>query len=96
MQNLVRYELPDKANIAIVTFNSEAHVESQLVTLASDSARSRVADTIPDSANKLGQTPQSCVSCAVQVAVDQVLSGNESGGHLIVITSRDQQSMSVS
>lgn len=96
VQNLVRYDLPDEANVAIVTFNSEARVESGLVSLTSDSARSRVADTIPDSANKLGQTSQGCVTCAVRVAVDQVLSGKESGGHLIVITSGDQRSMSES
>jgi len=95
IQNLVRYELPEESNVAIVTFNDEAQVESQLVTLASDSARSRVADTIPDSANKLGHTAQGCVSCAVQVAVDQVLSGKESGGHLIVITSGDREHLSV-
>ena len=89
VQNLLRYELPDNTNVAIVTFNSEARVESKLASLASDSARARVADTIPDSSNKLGETKVGCVSCGVRVAVEQVLAGREAGGHIIVVSSGD-------
>ena len=89
VQNLLRYELPDNTNVAIVTFNSEARVESKLASLASDSARARVADTIPDSSNKLGETKVGCVACGVRVAVEQVLAGREAGGHIIVVSSGD-------
>ena len=93
VQNLLRYELPDNTNVAIVTFNSEARVESKLASLASDSARARVADTIPDSSNKLGETEVGCVFCGVQLAVEQVLAGREAGGHIVVVSSGDSDAL---
>ena len=65
-QNLIRYEVPESANVAVVTFSGEARVEHRLVQLTTESVRSRMADTIPDSPNKLGQTAEGCVSCGVQ------------------------------
>ena len=93
VQNLLQYELPDNTNVAIVTFNSEARVESKLASLASDSARARVADTIPDSANKLGETGVGCVSCGVRVAVEQVLAGREAGGHILLVSSGNSNAL---
>ena len=55
-QNLVRYELPDMAELAVITFNNESRVEHNLVRLSSERVRSRLADTIPDSPNKLSRT----------------------------------------
>ena len=93
VQNLLRYELPDNSNVAIVTFNSETRIESKLASLASDSARARVADTIPDSSNKLGETDAGCVTCGIRVAVEQVLAGREAGGHIIIVSSGDASAL---
>ena len=73
--------------MAIVTFNSEAQLESDLVRLSSHSERARLADTVPDSANKLGSTSHACVSCAVQLSVGRLLNGNMAGANMIIITS---------
>ena len=89
-QNLIRYEVPDSANVAVVTFSGEARVEHRLVQLTTESVRSRMADTIPDSPNKLGQTAEGCISCGVQVAMDQVLRNKEAGGHLVIISKSGQ------
>ena len=90
VQNLIRYEVPESANVAVVTFSGEARVEHRLVQLTTESVRSRMADTIPDSPNKLGQTAEGCISCGVQVAMDQVLRNREAGAHLVVITRSGQ------
>ena len=87
VQNLVRYQLSEETSVAIVTFNSEAQLESDLVRLSSHSERARLADTVPDSANKLGSTSHACVSCAVQLSVGRLLNGNMAGANMIIITS---------
>ena len=87
VQNLVRYQLSEETSVAIVTFNSEAQLESGLVRLSSHTERARLADTVPDSANKLGSTSHACVSCAVQLAVGRLLNGNMAGANLIIVTS---------
>ena len=87
VQNLVRHQLPPGASVAILTFNTAAQVESRLVTLASATDRARVADTVPDSANKLGDTAEACVSCAVATAAAQLFNGNTAGAELVVVTS---------
>ena len=76
--------------VAVVTFSGEARVEHRLVQLTTESVRSRMADTIPDSPNKLGQTAEGCISCGVQVAMDQVLRNKEAGGHLVIISKSGQ------
>ena len=88
-QNLIRYELPDNTNLAIVTFNTEGRVEHQLASLTSERERARLADTIPDSPNKLSRSTDRCVVCGVKVAMDQVLRHREAGGHLILVTRGD-------
>ena len=55
--------------------------------LSTDTDRARVADTVPDSANKLGSTSRACVSCAVQLATSRLLSGNTAGVHMVIVTS---------
>jgi len=85
-QNLIRYVVPDNSPLAVITFNSVARVEHPLVQLTMESARSRMADSIPDSPNKLGQSAEGCVTCGIQVAMEQVLKGKEAGGHIIIIT----------
>ena len=93
-QNLIKYELPDNTNVAIVTFNSEAVVSHHLTPLTSERVRSRLADTIPDTANKLSRSDDRCVICAVKVAMDQVLRNKEAGGDLILVTHGDKRTMS--
>ena len=85
VQSWVRYQLPAHSTVAIITFSSGAEVESELVRLAGDSARARVADTVPDSANKLSSSGQACLECAVRLA-GRVLAGR-AGGHLVAVTS---------
>ena len=72
LQNLIRFELADNSRLAIVTFNKGARLEQNLAVLTSEAVRTRVADTIPDSANKLSREQERCVNCGVQVAMDQV------------------------
>jgi hypothetical protein len=85
-QNLLKHDLPDNTAVAVVTFNTEAKVAHQLAALTSERARTRLADTIPDSANKLSRTDDRCVVCAVKVAMDQVLRNREAGAHLVLVT----------
>merc|ERR1719317_1313061 len=92
-QNLMKYELPDNTEVAIVTFNSEGVVGHNLTLLTSEKVRSRLADTIPDSPHRLSRTNVNCVICGVKVAMDQVLRNREDGGHLIILTSGDKRSM---
>ena len=87
VQNLVRYQLSEETSVAIVTFNSEAQLESDLVNLSTGTERARLADTVPDSANKLGSTSHACVSCAVQLSVGRLLNGNMAGANIIIVTS---------
>ena len=93
-QNLIRFELPDNANLAVVTFNSEARVEHNLTPLTGERVRARMADTIPDSPNKLSRTEDRLVNRGVQVAMDQVLRNREAGGHLVVVTRGDGKTLS--
>ena len=93
-QNLIKYELPDNTEVAIVTFNSEAAVTHNLTPLTSERVRARLADTIPDSHNRLSRTDDRCVICAVKVAMDQVLRNREAGGHLIILTRGDKRTLS--
>ena len=93
-QNLIKHELPDNTNVAIVTFNSDAVVSHNLTPLTSERVRSRLADTIPDSPNRLSRTDNRCVICAVKVAMDQVLRNREAGGHLIIVTRGDARTLS--
>ena len=92
-QNLIRYELPDNTNLAIVTFNNESRVEHQLGSLTSERERARMADTVPDSPNKLSRSRERCVVCGVRVAMDQVLRHREAGGHIIILTRGDQKTL---
>ena len=85
VQNLVKYQLPPDSSVAIITFNSEAQTESGLAVLGSESERARVADTVPDSANKLGRTSTACVKCAV-VEARRLTRGHTAGLHLVLIT----------
>ena len=94
VQNLIKYELPDNSHVAIVTFNSEAVVSHNLTPLTRERVRSRLADTIPDSHNRLSRTDDRCVICAVKVAMDQVLRNKEAGGHLIIVTRGDKRTLS--
>jgi hypothetical protein len=93
-QNLIRYELPDNTNLAIVTFNNESRVEHQLGSLTSERERARMADTIPDSPNKLSRSRDRCVVCGVKVAMDQVLRHREAGGHIIILSRGDARTLS--
>ena len=93
-QNLIRYELPDNTNLAIVTFANESRVEHQLSLLTSDRERARLADTVPDSPNKLSRSRDRCVVCGVRVAMDQVLRHQEAGGHLIIVSRGDARTLS--
>jgi len=96
LQNLIRFELPDNSRVAIVTFNKEARVEQNLSILTSEQVRIRVADAIPDSPNKLSRFEDRCVSCGVQIAMDQVLRTREAGGHIIIISQGDVRTLSSS
>ena len=87
VQNLVKYQLPRGSQVAIVTFNSDARIESGLVTLDTDTDRAGVADNVPDSANKLGSTSRACVTCAIQLSTGRLLNGASSGVNLIIVTS---------
>ena len=70
-QNLIRYEVPENSNLAVVTFNSDSRVEHRIVQLTMESVRSRMADTIPDSPNKLDASIEGCVTCGIQVNIQR-------------------------
>jgi hypothetical protein len=69
-------------------------VSHNLTPLTSERVRSRLADTIPDSPNRLSKRDDRCVICAVKVAMDQVLRNREAGGHLIIVTRGDKRTLS--
>jgi hypothetical protein len=96
LQNLVRFEMADNARVAIVTFAKEARLEQNLAVLTSERVRIRVADAIPDSPKKLSRYEDRCVSCAIKVAMDEVLRNREAGGHLIIISQGDAATLSAS
>jgi len=55
----------------------------------------RLADTIPDKYKVQRNPNQRCVICGVQTAMQKVLSGEEAGAHLILITRGDNNTLSL-
>jgi len=96
VQNLIRYVVPDNSNVAVVTFNTKAKVEHGMVQLTTEDARSRMADSIPDSPNKLDHNSEKgCVPCGIQTAIENVLGSEGAGGHIIIIANEEISTQSL-
>ena len=86
-----RYEIPDMSHVAIVTFSSRAALAHGLTLVTRDAGtRLRLADAVPDTANKLSASQAGCVRCGVRTAMEQVLRSREAGGHVILVTAEDE------
>ena len=93
VQKLIRYDVPTNTPIAIVSFNNESKVENHLETLT-DSARERVADTIPGK-YQLAQTEGRDVGRLFQTITEEILAENMGGVHLVIITTGGPGSLSI-
>jgi hypothetical protein len=85
-QKFIRYDLVDNSRLAIVTFSDNSQVQHGLSSLSDERSRARMADTIPDKYKVQRSPNQRCVVCGFQTAMQKVLSGDESGAHLILVT----------
>ena len=94
-QKFIRYDLVDKSRLAIVTFSEESKVQHPLATLSDERSRARMADTIPDKYKVQRSPNQRCVVCGFQTAMQKVLSGEEAGAHLILVTRGDNYTLSL-
>ena len=79
------------SHVAIVTFSSRAATTHGLTLVTRDAGtRLRLADAVPDTANKLSASQAGCVRCGVRTAMEQVLRSREAGGHVIIVTAEDE------
>ena len=94
-QKFIRNDLPDKTQMAIVTFSNESVIQHSLASLTDEEARARIADSIPDKYKVQRSPDQRCVICGIQTAMRQVLSGEEAGAHVILVTRGDNDTLSL-
>lgn len=94
-QKFIRNDLPTNSRLAIVTFSNDSSIQHNLAPLTDESARARIADSIPDKYKVQRSPDQRCVICGVQTAMRQVLDGDESGAHVILVTRGDNDTLSL-
>ena len=87
----IRYDLPVNSNLAILTFSSQVKIEHPLVQVTSDAVRARLADTIPGKYH-LSTTEETCMACALQDTLEEVVKDNVAGTHFIILTSANHKS----
>ena len=94
-QKFIRNDLPDETKMAIVTFSNESVIQHSLASLTDEEARARIADSIPDKYKVQRSPDQRCVICGIQTAMRDVLSGEEAGAHVILVTRGDNDTLSL-
>ena len=83
--NLIKYDLPDTARLAVVSFANTSRVEAGVTQLRG--SRGHLADTVPDKFRlDTGGGEARCVACGVRTAVTEVLGEGRAGAHLILVT----------
>ena len=80
---LIKYDLPDTTQLAVVSFTNVSRVEAPLTSLRG--SRGHLADIIPDK-YRLGREEERCVMCGVNTALTEVLGEHKEGAHLILVT----------
>ena len=85
---LLRYQLPDNSNIALITFSGRrVTLEQGVVAVTSQAVRARLADTIPGRYHLTSDTAEPCILCVLEETVEQVVHQDTAGAHLVLITS---------
>ena len=83
--NLIKYDLPDTARLAVVSFANTSRVEAGVTQLRG--SRGHLADIVPDKFRlDTGGGEARCVACGVSTAVTEVLGEGRAGAHLILVT----------
>ena len=82
-QKLIRYDLSDSAEVAIVTFSNTSKVEAPLTVVRE--SRSYLADIIPDK-YRLNKDDDRCVIYGFNTAITEVLKDDKEGAHIILVT----------
>ena len=91
VQKLVRWDLPEGTDLAVVSFSNTSRVEWAGV-LWSQEERDTAADSVP-AKYQLASHGALCVSCLVQSVVGGMLDGRR--GHLVLLTRGSQGSLSL-
>lgn len=86
----IRYDLPVNSNLAILTFSAKVKIEHPLVQVTSDAVRARLADTIPGKYH-LSTKEDTCIGCALEKTLDEVVKDNVAGTHFIIVTSGNKK-----
>jgi hypothetical protein len=94
-RKLIRYDLSDQSQMALVTFSNESTVAQAMTVLGDDRARRQLADRIPDKYKVGLSSDERCVVCGVQTAMHDVLGANKAGGHIIIVTRGDNRTLSL-
>ena len=91
VQKLVRWDLPEATDLAVVSFSNSSRVEWAGV-LWGQEERDTAADSVP-AKYQLASHGALCVSCLVQSVVGGMLDGRR--GHLVLLTRGSQGSLSL-
>ena len=91
-QKLIRYDLPDSALLAVVTFSNQSKLEAPLTRVGG--SRSHLADIIPDK-YRLAQGEERCVLCGFNTAMTEVLGEHKEAAHVIIVTRGSFDTLSV-
>ena len=83
LQKLIRYDLPDSAQVGLVTFSDTSKVEVEVTEVGDH--RSELADILPDKYRLGGAGGDTCLLCGVTSALE-TLGRDKQGGHLVLIT----------
>ena len=91
-QKLLRYDLPDSAEVAVVTFSNTSKVEAPLTVLKG--SRSHLADIVPDK-YRLAQGDERCLVCGFKTVMTEVLQEHKEGAHVILVTRGKRNALSI-
>ena len=83
-QALIRYDLDDASEVAVVTFNNVTKVEHDTIALDDESIREKVADTIPGKYQLVAHNA-TCIQCMLEYVTTQVLHNDTDEAHIVVI-----------
>ena len=83
LQKLIRHDLPDSAELGVVTFSNVSRVEAVLSQV--EGSRGRLADSVPD-LYRLARNEGRCLLCGVNAALQEVLGEDKEGAHLVLVT----------
>lgn len=89
-QKLIRFDLPDSAQLAVVTFSKKSKVEAPLTVVRG--SRSHLADIVPDK-YRLHKDDDRCIMCGFNTAMNDVLRDHKEGAHVILVTRGSSDSL---